>query len=559
VSSRKSESGLVDRLLAPLRRPGVGPVARVVVGLVALSVCIALITDLAFDLFRDDEKVAREIRKRVSENVAIQLAVLAQSGDRLGIEKTVAGVIYREPDIVSIGLRQAAGELIYASPGHLTSWRALEGGKSTLTHVEVPLFAGGKDRWGQIEIAFRPVGATGWLHWLQRPAVLMTAALLILGGVGYFVYMRRVLAHLDPTAAIPERVKVALDTLVEGVLILDVSGRVLLANRAFETLSPGGERYLMGKKASELAWFVMALGPDKALHPWHQAVRTRQPVTGRVIDLPTGGGEVAKVVLNASPVLDAKNAVRGTIVSLNDVSALDRMNAELRKTLGELKESQTALEVRNEELRRLAEIDPLTTCLNRRAFMQQATEQFDHAVSKGMPLACIMADIDKFKTVNDTYGHSVGDEVIQQVARILKLGLRPSDLLCRYGGEEFCIVLPGLDLAQATVVAERLREKTQSQAGPGVRSVPDLKVTASFGVTALQVGAATLPQLIEEADQALYAAKQAGRNIVCTFTDTPWLAASFEDTPPHERQREQAEAVDDVVDPGALSKAFAGR
>ena len=77
-----------------------------------------------------------------------------------------------------------------------------------------------------------------------------------------------------------------------------------------------------------------------------------------------------------------------------------------------------------------------------------------------------MTDIDKFKTVNDTYGHSVGDEVIQQMARILKLGLRPTDLLCRYGGEEFCIVLPGLDLAQAAVIAERLREKTQSQVGP---------------------------------------------------------------------------------------------
>jgi len=559
VSSRESETRLSDRLLAPLRRPGVGPVARVVVGLVALSVCIALIADLAFNLFRDDEKVAREIRKRVSENVAIQLAVLAQAGDRLGIEKTVAGIIHREPDIISVGLRQEAGELIYGSPGHLTSWRALEGGKSTLTHVEVPLFSSGKDKWGQIEISFRPVGATGWLHWLERPAVLMTAALLILGGLGYFVYMRRVLAHLDPTAAIPERVKVALDTLVEGVLILDVSGRVLLANRAFEALSPGGERYLMGKKASELAWFVMALGPDKALHPWHQAVRTRQPVTGLMIDLPTGGGESAKVVLNASPVLDAKDAVRGTIVSVNDVSALDHANAELRKTLVELRESQTALELRNEELKLLADIDPLTTCLNRRSFMRQADEHFANAAVNGTPLACIMTDIDKFKTVNDTYGHSVGDEVIQQVARVLKLGLRPTDLLCRYGGEEFCIVLPGLDLAQATVIAERLREKTQNQVGPGVRSVPGLKVTASFGVSALQVGATTLPQLIEEADQALYAAKQAGRNIVSTFTDTPWLGASLDMTQSPGAMHQQADAALDVIDPTETSESIVGR
>jgi diguanylate cyclase (GGDEF)-like protein len=315
----------------------------------------------------------------------------------------------------------------------------------------------------------------------------------------------------------------------------------------------------MGKKASELAWFVMALGPDKALHPWHQAVRTRQPVTGLVIDLPTGGGQSAKVVLNASPVLDAKNAVRGTIVSVNDVSALDRANAELRKTLMELRESQTALELRNEELKQLADIDPLTTSLNRRSFMRQADELFESAVANDTLLACIMTDIDKFKTVNDTYGHSAGDEVIQQVARILKMGLRPTDLLCRYGGEEFCVLLPGLDLAQATVIAERLREKIQGQAGPGVRSIPDLKVTASFGVSALQVGAANLPQLIEEADQALYAAKQAGRNIVSSFTDTPWLGASLDMTRSPQAVSELVDAAVDVIDPSEPSTSVAGR
>ena len=149
--------------------------------------------------------------------------------------------------------------------------------------------------------------------------------------------------------------------------------------------------------------------------------------------------------------------------------------------------------------------------------------------------------------------------MIQQVARILKLGLRPSDLLCRYGGEEFCIVLPGLDLAQAAVIAERLREKTQSQVGPGVRSIPDLKVTASYGVSALQVGATSLPQLIEEADQALYAAKQAGRNIVSTFTDTPWLAASNDEHPSHERAHGRGHAASNVIDPGEPSELITGR
>ncbi|MBX9629153.1 MAG: GGDEF domain-containing protein [Burkholderiales bacterium] len=539
----------IRKLLARFVRPGAGPVARVVVGLIALSICVALLADIVFNLFRNDEQVAREIRKRVSENVAIQLAVLAQGGDRIAIEKTVATIINREADIVSIGLRQEAGELIYASPGHLTSWQALGGGKSTLTHVEVPLFSGGKQRWGQIEISFRPVGATGWRYWFERPAVLMVLTLVIVGGIGFFVYMRRVLTHLDPTAAIPERVKLALDTLVEGVLILDVSGRVLLANRAFLSMAPAGERNLVGRKASDLAWLVAELGADRMLHPWHRVARSHEAVTGQVIDLARGSDGATRVVVNASPVLDAKNAVRGVIVSVNDVSALDQANAELRKALTDLRESQVALEARNEELKRLSEIDPLTSCLNRRAFMHQAGNEFARAVGAGTPLACIMTDIDKFKNVNDTYGHSVGDEVIQQTARILKLGLRPTDLLCRYGGEEFCFVLPGLDLAQAAVIAERLREKIQSQAGPGVRGIPNLKVTASFGVSSIEVGATTLAQLIEEADQALYAAKQAGRNIVSTFTDTPWLDASTEASNPKGGTQGVAAAIDEIFDP----------
>jgi diguanylate cyclase (GGDEF)-like protein len=132
-----------------------------------------------------------------------------------------------------------------------------------------------------------------------------------------------------------------------------------------------------------------------------------------------------------------------------------------------------------------------------------------------------MTDIDKFKTFNDTYGHAVGDQVLVQVARVLKAALRPTDVLCRYGGEEFCILLPGVDALRAAVVAERIRFRVEAQAGPGIRSIPGLRVTSSFGLSSLEFGAPGLKTLIDEADQALYAAKQTGRNKVVRFDEMP--------------------------------------
>jgi diguanylate cyclase (GGDEF)-like protein len=291
---------------------------------------------------------------------------------------------------------------------------------------------------------------------------------------------------------------------------------------------------------------VGTLGVEIVNHPWHRAVRTRTSVTGVVVEVTqVDGSATRRAVVNASPVLDAKGAVRGCLVSFNDITELDRVNADLRAAMDELQLSKARIEMQNEELRRLASIDSMTTCLNRRAFMTEADTLFA-AARNGSPLACIMADIDKFKLVNDTYGHAVGDEVIIQVARIFMLGLSPGDLLCRYGGEEFCILLPGLDLAQAAAVAERLREKVETQAGPGIRSIAGLRVTSSFGVSELSLGATTLPQLIEEADQALYASKQAGRNFVSLFTETPWLSSAVDSTSTR-ANADAALAMDEMV------------
>jgi diguanylate cyclase (GGDEF)-like protein len=111
----------------------------------------------------------------------------------------------------------------------------------------------------------------------------------------------------------------------------------------------------------------------------------------------------------------------------------------------------------------------------------------------------------------------VGDQVIQIVARTLSAGLRPTDVLCRYGGEEFCVVLPGASFEAVMEVAERLRMHIQEHASSAVRGTHVMPITASFGVCTRALGARKLPELIEQADQALYKSKQTGRNRVSVF------------------------------------------
>jgi diguanylate cyclase (GGDEF)-like protein len=250
-------------------------------------------------------------------------------------------------------------------------------------------------------------------------------------------------------------------------------------------------------------------------------MRDGATVTGDMLEIPNIDDGPRKAKLAASPITDGRGAVRGCLVSFTDVTELDRKNSELQGALSELESSRQKIEAQNEELKGLANIDPLTGCLNRRAFFEQAEEILKKAKEEGSPVCCLMTDIDKFKGFNDQYGHALGDQVLVQVARVLKAALRPSDVLCRYGGEEFCILLPGVDALRAAVVSERIRFRVEAQAGPGIRSMPGLRVTSSFGLSSMEFGAPNLKSLMEEADQALYAAKQAGRNKVVRFDEMP--------------------------------------
>jgi len=169
----------------------------------------------------------------------------------------------------------------------------------------------------------------------------------------------------------------------------------------------------------------------------------------------------------------------------------------------------------NKRLKKLAITDYLTGVYNIRYFYHRLEEEFSRALRYGHPMSCIMIDIDHFKSVNDRYGHKVGDMVLRQFAKLIKKYTRKSDVFARYGGEEFIMLLPHTPLDGAEKEAERLRQHIRQHQFKGLEGQ---RITASFGISCWPVHKINSPDdLINYADQALFMAKAQGRDRIVVF------------------------------------------
>jgi len=495
------------------------PLLQMTMAVVALCGMLVLLADLLFGVFPNRAEQQLRVRKQVGEALAVQVATLLRKGDIAALQQTLDDVAKRTPGMKSLGLRRADGVLVVTTGQHDANWKSMIGGASTEDRIEVPMQADGR-RWGSFEIGFEPLAGDAWMRWLTDPLVV---TMLFLSGAGmavFSLYMRRALQHLDPASVIPDRVQGAFDAMAEGVVVLDARGRLLLANKGFRALHPKAALVGTGQALSGQDWLAAGLGGNAATHPWMRAIGERAAVSGVTVEVIGADEHAQQLIINAVPVTDAGGRVRGCLATFSDVSQLHRANAALRRAMGELTESREQVQRQNVELKRLATRDPLTGCLNRRAFTEAYQTLFDGAQATAMPLSCLVLDIDYFKRVNDSYGHGIGDRVIQEVAKMLTESSRASDLVCRYGGEEFCVVMPGMDARQAVSMAERIRRRIERDCGSGIREVEGMQVTVSIGVATLMPTVATPLELVDLADQALYQAKGDGRNRVELFQVT---------------------------------------
>ncbi|MBL4865870.1 MAG: GGDEF domain-containing protein, partial [Pseudomonadales bacterium] len=285
----------------------------------------------------------------------------------------------------------------------------------------------------------------------------------------------------------------------------------------------------MGKECNGLDWEVISdenenedtnedSNEDEASElPWDRVMAGEKPHSGSRIKLTTALNVNYTFSVNVSPITATAEVIKGALITFDDITELETKNEELNRAFDKLKENQQEMMQQNQELLLLATRDPLTDVLNRRSLFEGFDIMMAETIEEGGHLSCIMVDIDHFKLVNDNHGHAVGDTVIKLLANILTQYSRRNDLVGRFGGEEFVIVLPLGDITVAASIAERIRQVVE--AGDSEKFPDFPSITSSFGVATLTGDIDNAQDLLERADEALYQAKANGRNrVICWST-----------------------------------------
>lgn len=476
---------------------------RLAIGLAFLGVSVFLAAQ-SLGLGQDEMSVSCKGRAALSETVALYASTEVTRGTITPLKKQFQKIVNRNDDVLSIGLRRG-DRLLASTSEHADNWSNEE---NVDGQIFVPINVH-KTHWGRVELCFVPHYSPGvWGFVASRPFLhflfVMVAAIVL-----YSIYLRQMLSHLDPSRVIPDRVRSALDTFAEGLLVIDRNERVVLANQSFCNTVGFSTEDLQGRSASDFPWNPA----EKASLPWVDALGDGTTRTGRMVDLQVNEHKKITYMVNASPIFSDNGDLQGVLASFDDVTLHEQRKQELERTLRVLGESREKIRKQNEKLRVLATRDPLTGCLNRRAFFEEVQKVWGTLGVGGKTVACIMVDVDHFKSVNDNYGHAAGDEVLRSVGKTLVELESVNALPCRYGGEEFCVMIEDYTEEMAREFAEEIRSVIEVSKPAGI------DITASLGVAVPNGVNDNFEEVLERADQGLYVAKRRGRNRVICWSD----------------------------------------
>ncbi|MBC7602332.1 MAG: response regulator [Ramlibacter sp.] len=319
----------------------VGTRTYIALGLVSI-VSTALMAASLLGLIPDRANAVRGGRVAVAESVAAGATAILSGTDQRRLEEVLRFVLKRNDQLRSIGVRSREGRLVLAVGEHARNWVPMDSGLATDAQVQVQLYADGNP-WGQLEMRFVPIAAGGWRGLVETPLLLLLAFCATVCFLGFTVYLGRVLRHLDPSKAVPARVRSALDSLTEGLLVVDQKLRIVLANEAFVRMLGKTNDELMGSPVFSIEWRDTQgerLGDGS--QPWVVAIEQGVVQRDLQLKLIDSRGALRSFVVNCSPVLGSSGKAGGVLISLEDITQLEESKVALQSAKDEAEAANRA-------------------------------------------------------------------------------------------------------------------------------------------------------------------------------------------------------------------------
>ncbi|MBA3613221.1 MAG: response regulator [Nitrospirales bacterium] len=305
--------------------------SRLAFGQVSLLVSVLLTASL-FGLMPDRTEAVRQGRAALAESIAANGSILITQEDVDRLEGILQLVVDRNADLLSAGLRMESGLRLVTIGDHEQHWRDDNSDYSSHTQVTVAIWEG-EDKWGQVELRFTPLNDEGWIGFITGQQTQLLLFVALMSFIGFYLYLGKMLKQLDPSQAVPERVRSALDTMAEGLLVLDNKGQIMLANRAFATLLTTTPEALLGREVGAFPWSDIEGHPlAPGTHPWHVALNSGEAQKNERVRLTLPDGTRLTFMINCSPILGSGAKHVGVLVSFDDVTQLEEAEIELLKS-----------------------------------------------------------------------------------------------------------------------------------------------------------------------------------------------------------------------------------